>query len=199
MKLKTPILAGFCALLVPLALNAADKHDEHAGHDHAKEEAKDEHAGHDHDGEEPAKDEHAGHDNPAPGPNKGKVFTNVEPHAELFVTKDRKLQFTFVDHDNKVVPVTKQSIMVICGKRSAPTRLTFEKKGDSLVSTKPLPAGKLIPTVMQIKTSPTGKNIMNRFNLNLNECPSCDTLEYACTCEHGHGHGHGGDHAGHDH
>ena len=184
MKLKTPILAGLCALLAPLALNAAPEKDEHAGHDHAKEAAQDEHAGHD-------------HDNPAPGPNEGKVFTNVEPHVELFVTKDRKLQFTFVDHDSKAVPVTDQTVMVICGKRSAPTRLTFEKQGDSLVSTKPLPEGKLIPTVLQIKTSPTARNVMNRFNLNLNDCPTCKHLEYACSCPHG------GDekdpHAGHDH
>lgn len=184
MKLNTSILAGLCALLAPLALNAAPEKDEHAGHDHAKAEVKDEHAGHD-------------HDNPAPGPNGGKIFTTVEPHAELFVTKDRKIQITFLDHDNKVVPATKQSVSIICGKRSAPTRLTFEKQDNALVSTKALPAGMLIPTVMQIKTAPTAKSVMTRFNLNLNPCPTCEALEYCCTCPHG------GDekdpHAGHDH
>lgn len=178
MKLTTPILAGLCALLSPFALGAAPEEDEHAGHDHDKETAHGEHAGHD-------------HDNPGPGPNEGKVLTTVEPHIELFVTKDRKLQFTFLDHDSKVVPLTQQTISVICGKRSAPTRLTFEKKGDSLVSTKPLPQGNLIPTVLQIKTSPTAKSVMNRFNLNLNDCPTCKHLEYACTCEHGGHEGHG--------
>ena len=120
MKLKTPILAGLCALLVPLALNAAPEKDEHAGHDQeAAAHDADDHAGHD-------------HDNPAPGPNKGKVFTNVEPHAEFFVTKDRKIQITFLDHDNKVVPVTGQSVKIICGSRSAPTQMTFEKKDNAL-------------------------------------------------------------------
>lgn len=185
MKLKTPILAGLCALLVPLALDAAPEQDEHAGHDQeAAAHDADDHAGHD-------------HDNPAPGPNKGKVFTNVEPHAEFFVTKDRKIQITFLDHDNKVVPVTGQSVKIICGSRSAPTQMTFEKKDNALVSTKPLPDGMLIPTVMQIKTTPDGKSVMTRFNLNLNPCPTCESLEYCCTCPHG------GDekdpHAGHDH
>lgn len=209
MKLnKTSILlATLCALLVPFALSAADKdpghkehatetgeHADHTGHDHAKgaEDGEDhkEEAGHDQDG-----DEHAGHDHgkKVVGPNGGKVFMSVEPHVEFFVTKDRKIQITFLDHDNKVVPAGEQTIRVICGKRSAPTRLTFVKKDKVLVSDKALPGGMNIPTVMQIKTEPTAKSVMERFNLNLNDCPSCDYLEYACTCVHGDAH------EGHDH
>jgi hypothetical protein len=196
MKLTKPILAGICALLVPISLHAADEHDEHAGLDHAKEgehaghdkdgdeHAKDEHAGHDKDGDEHAKDEHAGHNHAAKvaGPNGGKVFMSVEPHAEFFVTKDRKVQITFLDHENKVVPAAEQTVRAICGERSAPTRLTFTKKDGVLISDKPLPAGKNIPTVLQIKAKSGAKPVMERFNLNLNDCPGCDYLEYACTC-----------------
>jgi hypothetical protein len=124
------------------------------------------------------------------GPNEGKVLHEVEPHVELFVTKDRKLRFTFIDGDGKAVAPTDQKITVICGKRTSPTRLTFAKDKGSLLSDKPLPAGENIPTVIQIKTSPEAKTTMVRLNLNLEDCPTCDHLEYACTCDHDHAHDH---------
>ena len=42
------------------------------------------------------------------GPNGGRLITSVEPHAEFLVTKDRKVQITFVGHDDKVVPASAQ-------------------------------------------------------------------------------------------
>lgn len=192
MKLKKPsiLLASLCALLVPLALNAADKDDKHAGHDRdGEEQAKDEHAGHDYDGAKEAGakeagDEHAGHDHAkkVAGPNGGRIITSVEPHIEFFVTKDRKVQITVLGHDNKAVPAGEQTVRIVCGERSAPTRLVFTKKGDVLISDKPLPAGKNIPTVLQIKTKASAESVRERFNLNLNDCPGCDYLEYSCTC-----------------
>ena len=124
------------------------------------------------------------------GPNKGKILHEVDPHAELFVTKDRKLQITFLDHKGKAVAPKEQTISVICGKRTAPPRMSFAKKGSSFVSDKALPEGKNIPTVLQIKMKPDTKTTMNRFNLNLEDCPSCDVLEYACKCDHGDDHDH---------
>jgi hypothetical protein len=132
------------------------------------------------------------------GPNKGKILHKVEPHAELFVTKDRKLQITFLDDHGKVIAPTEQTITVICGKRSKPTKLTFEKKDNAFLSDKALPEGKNIPTVIQIKVKPDAKKAVIRLNLDLNHCAGCDLLEYACTCEH-HEHGDEDDHKGHDH
>lgn len=158
MKTKSLLTLVAC-LCAPFAL-AEDKkeHDHDHDHDHAK----------------------------ITGPNKGRILHEVDPHAELFVTKDRKLQVTFVDHDGKAIAPGEQSISVICGKRTAPTRMKFEKKGGSLLSDKALPDGMLIPTVLQIKMAPSAKSTVIRLNLNLEECPSCDSLEYACTCDHHH-------------
>ena len=119
------------------------------------------------------------------GPNGGKVIHEVEPHAELFVTKDRKLQLTFLDDEGKATALAQQSASVTCGKRTAPTRMTFAKKGNTLLSDKSLPDGMLIPTVLQIKMTPKAKATTLRLNLNLEDCPGCDYLEYACICDHG--------------
>ncbi len=118
------------------------------------------------------------------GPNGGKVLHEVEPHAEFFVTKDRKIQVTFLNDDGKAIAPGAQTISVTCGKRSAPTRMKFAKKGTSFLSDKALPKGMKIPTVVQIKLTPKAKAKTIRFNLNLEDCPGCKYLEYACICPH---------------
>ena len=124
------------------------------------------------------------------GPNGGKVLHDVHPHAELFVTRDRKLQVTFLTGKGKATAPGKQSISVICGKRTSPTRMKFARKGNSFLSDKALPKGLLIPAVIQIRMSPKAKSTIIRLNLNLAECSGCDSLEYACLCDqHGHTHG----------
>jgi ABC-type nickel/cobalt efflux system permease component RcnA len=130
--------------------------------------------------------EHHHHHATMAGPNGGKVLHEVEPHAELLVTKNRKLQITFLNEDGKADAPGKQSISVICGKRSQPTRMKFALKGKSFLSDKALPAGLNIPTVVQIKMGPKEKATIIRLNLNLENCRTCKHLEYACTCEHAH-------------
>ena len=180
MKEKTNIaLKSFAALatVFTFALGApalqADekdhKHEEHEGHDH------------DHD-----------HDHAEAGPNGGRVLHAVEPHLEFFVTEDRKVQITALGEDGKAIPIAEQSVRVTGGDRSNPTRMSFEKKGDVLVSDTTFPEGNDFPVVVQIKTAPDAKTAMEKFNLNLADCPTCDYKEYACTCDHG-------DHEGHDH
>lgn len=124
------------------------------------------------------------------GPHGGKVLHDVHPHAELFVTRDRKLQITFLTGKGKATAPGKQSISVICGKRTSPTRMKFARKGNSFLSDKALPKGLLIPTVIQIRMSPKAKPTIIRMNLNLKPCSRCDSLEYACLCDqHRHTHG----------
>lgn len=156
---------------------AEEKHDhkDHEGHDHA------EHEGHDH-----AKK--------IAGPNGGRVLTGVEPHLEFFFTKDRKVKITAVDDEGKAIPLGEQSVTVTGGSRANPTRMTFKKDGESLVSDKAFPEGNNLPVVVQIKAKPDAKSVIEKFTLNLSDCPGCDYLEYACTCDHG-----GDDHEGHDH
>lgn len=118
------------------------------------------------------------------GPNGGRILTAVEPHAEFFVTPERKVQITFLNDKDKAVAPTAQTVMVICGDRSNPTKLSFTKSGNTLISDKALPEGNDFPTVVQIKVTPDAKTVTEKFNLNLNACPTCKFKEYACICDH---------------
>lgn len=194
MKLtKLPIIAIGLAAIYGLASCSEkenhDDHDDHKEHAHGDTDGHEDHADHadhsDHDGDE----DHADHDHEEiiAGPNGGRVITSIEPHAEFFVTADRNVQIAFVDDDMKAVPVADQSVTVIAGDRSNPTQLAFTKSGDVLISDKALPDGNDFPVVVQIKATSSAETVRERFNLNLNDCPTCSNKEYACTCEHGEG------------
>ena len=118
------------------------------------------------------------------GPNGGKILTSIEPHAEFFVTADRKVQITFLGGDGKAIPPAEQTVTVTAGDRIAPAKLTFAKSGNVLLSDKTLPEGNGFPTVVQIKVTPGAKAVVEKFNLNLSKCPTCKFAEYACTCGH---------------
>lgn len=140
------------------------------------------------------------HEHGKAGPTGGKLIADVEPHAEFFVNADKKVEIRFVNEDNKVIAPGEQVVSVTMGDRSAPTKLSFTKDGDKLVSDKAIPTGNDLPTIVQIKANASAKAVTEKFNLNLNKCPTCANAEYACTCEHGDDHGH--DHKegdGHDH
>jgi hypothetical protein len=124
------------------------------------------------------------------GPTNGKLITEVEPHVEFLVTKDKKIEIRFVNDDNKVVAPGEQVISVIIGDRSNPVKLAFTKEGDKLVSDKAIPEGNDLPTVVQIKANAGAKAVNEKFNLNLEKCPTCKNQEYNCTCEHGDDHDH---------
>ena len=161
-NLKTIAAIAIGAYTCSFAL-ADDKDHEHK-HDH------------DHDHE---------HDELVAGPNGGRVFQSVEPHLEFLVTEDRKIRITALKPDNKtVIPIGDQRIRVIGGDRTKPTRLAFTRERDSLLSDGTLPEGNDFPIVVQISAG-EGKPVMEKFNLNLNDCPTCDYKEYACACEHG--------------
>lgn len=125
------------------------------------------------------------HDKAKAGPTGGRLIHEVEPHAEFFVNKDKKVEIRFVDDDNKVIAPDTQVVTVTMGERSAPTKLTFAREGDKLVSDKAIPSGNDLPTVVQIKVRPDAKSVTEKFNLNLEQCPTCKYKEYACTCDHG--------------
>ena len=122
------------------------------------------------------------------GPNGGKVITDIEPHAEFFVTTDRKVRITFLSEDNKPVAAGTQSVNIVCGDRSTPTVLTPVKQidGMSFLSANKLPEGNNFPTIVTFKASADAPPVRAKFTLNMSDCPGCDYLEYACTCDHGH-------------
>ena len=173
-KKPQSILTAFIAAITMTLANPTfaeedHDHDDHKGHDHAKKIA---------------------------GPNGGRVLTKVEPHLEFFVMKDHKIQITAVDDKGKATPLAAQFVRVIGGSRSKPTILKFTKKGNTLISDKAFPKGKNLPVIVQIKVKPDAKTVIEKFSLNLSDCPGCDYLEYACTCDHGDEED---GHEGHDH
>jgi len=129
---------------------------------------------------EPAHD----HTKKQAGPTGGRLITEVEPHAEFFVNKDKKIEIRFVDDDNKVIAPAGQTVSVVMGDRTAPTKMTFALEGDKLISDVTIPEGNEQPTVLQIKVTPDAKAVTEKFNLNLSDCPECDYKEYACICDH---------------
>lgn len=140
--------------------------------------------------------EHAekGQEKKKAGPNGGKIIHEVEPHLEFFVTADRKVRITALDENGKATPISRQTVSIIAGDRSSPTRMSFAKEGEHLVSDKAFPEGNDFPVVVQIKTTPDAKTVIEKFNLNLIDCPTCSYQEYACTCDHGEN-----GHEGHNH
>lgn len=146
--------ACFAALLQPTLADPGDHkhHDHHKHHNHAA----------------------------MAGPNGGKVMHEVHPHAELFVTKDRKLQITFLSNAGKATSPGRHTIKAICGKRTRPTRMSFTRKGYALLSEQPLPAGNKIPTAVQIGKGSGKKPVIIRLNLDLEKCPDCKKPKYAC-------------------
>lgn len=156
MKLKPLTLSFLVCLALGLSVATAQAHDH--GHEH------------------PAQKK-------AAGPNGGRILTGLEPRAEFFVTAERKVQITFLSEDGKAIAPAEQVVTVFTGDRSAPTKLTFSKSGNALVSGAPLPNGDDFPTVVQIKPAPSATMVSIKFNLNLANCPECNHAEYACTCE----------------
>ena len=133
----------------------------------------------------PAKEEKHEHEHSIKaGPTGGRLITEVEPHLEFFVNKDKKVELRFIDDANKVVAPGEQVVTVTLGDRSKPTKLAFTKDGEKLISDKTVPEGNDYPTVVQIKTTPKAKTINSKFNLNMSKCPTCANAEYACTCDH---------------
>lgn len=124
------------------------------------------------------------HEKKEAGPNGGRIIKTVEPNAEFFVTAERKVQITFLGADGKAIAPAAQVVTVTAGDRSAPTKLSFVKSGNALISEQTLPEGDGFPTVVQIKTTPEAETAVEKFNLHLSKCPECKLGEYACICAH---------------
>ncbi len=147
--MKSKLITTLLTLALAFSVNAADK-DKH-DHEHAAK----------------------------AGPTGGKLITEVEPHVEFFVNKDKKVEIRFIDDDMKVVAPGAQVISDTLGDRSSPTKLSFTKEGNMLISDKAVPEGNDLPTVVQIKAKPDAKSVTEKFNLTLNDCPTCKNKEYA--------------------
>lgn len=129
-----------------------------------------------------------------PGPRGGRLLESKPMRAEFFVNPERKVEIAFYDESLKAVPVSDQVVSVIAEAKSGKAKLDFEKKGDVLVSTAPLPPGGDYTVVVQIRPNAQEKPQNFRVVYHDGVCGSCKQAEYACTCveshedEHGHSH-----------
>jgi hypothetical protein len=176
------------ALAAVIAVSLTSCNDSEKGHDHDHDHVGHSHDDHDHDHSEVTKNVRKA------GPNGGRILHKVEPHLEFFVTEDRKVKLTALDDSLNPVAMATQVVRVTGGERSNPISMGFVKEGESLISDKSFPAGDDFPLVVQIQGDESAAKVFEKFTLDFSPCPTCDHLEYACTCDHGEGHDHDHDH-----
>ena len=118
------------------------------------------------------------------GPRKGLLLDLESKQAEFFVEKDRRISIALYDAALKAQPVGTEVITAIAEAPGGKVKMAFEKKGDLLVSTTPLPEGEGYQVVLQAKTAPDAKTKNFRIKLELHICGGpCGNPEYACTCD----------------
>lgn len=118
------------------------------------------------------------------GPNGGKLFGQVQPHAEFLVQKDRTVAISFYDEAMKLVPVGAQTATLVAETKAGKTKIEFERKGNVLVSKGTLPEGDGYNLVLQFKQAAEAKPQNFRFKFETHDCGECRRMEYACTCDH---------------
>lgn len=131
-----------------------------------------------------------GHDKIIPGPKGGKIVEVGDGHLEFFVQPDKKVSVTFYDKDLKVAPVGDQTVSAVAEAPAGKAKLAFEKTGDSLVSSSPLPEGDGYRVVLQVRANADSKPQNIRIEYHAEVCEKCKRADYACTCEGDDGHGH---------
>ena len=75
------------------------------------------------------------------GPRNGRVLEMSGQNAEFFVEKDRTISIAVYDEAMKAQAASTEVITATAEAPGGKTKLAFEKKGDLLVSTTPLPEG----------------------------------------------------------
>lgn len=118
------------------------------------------------------------------GPNGGKLFGQVQPHAEFLVQKDRTVAISFYDEAMKLVPAEAQTATLVAETKAGKTRIEFERKGSVLVSKGTLPEGDGYNLVLQFKQTAEAKPQNFRFKFETHDCGECRRMEYACICGH---------------
>jgi hypothetical protein len=119
-----------------------------------------------------------------PGPKGGKVLETKPLRAEFFVQSDKRVSITFYDDNMKLVAPGEHVVKVIAEAPSGKSTLNFEKTGDSLISTVPLPDGEGYRIVVQIMQTADAKPQKFRIDYRTEICGECKLAEYACVCGH---------------
>ena len=116
------------------------------------------------------------------GPKGGRLLENAEPRAEFLLDENRTATITFYDASLQPVPAGKHIVTVIADAPDGKKTISFENKGDVLVSTSALPDGEDYTVIVQIKANADAKPQNVRFKLLTHLCEECKFKEYACVC-----------------
>ncbi len=117
------------------------------------------------------------------GPNGGRLLmidSTTTPNVE-FTLNDNKAHIELLDAKRKSIPLTDQSLTVIAGSRSNPTRLTAEKIDNKFVAG-PLPDGDDYFIVFRLKESKKASALTFRLHYYTISCGECDRIEWLCLC-----------------
>lgn len=119
------------------------------------------------------------------GPKGGRLLDATPQKAEFFVTKDRRVEVTFVDAGRKPVAPGTQLIAITAEPKSGRRPVEMTKTASGFVSNAALPeAAEPYRVVVQIRAEAGARPQNFRIDLNLDTCGGCKLAEYACICEH---------------
>lgn len=182
----TNILKLSAIALFSLCASCGDKHDDHAGHDHAEDDhhkagKKGDHAGHDH------SDPDADHStcNVVVGPKGGRM---IEDMAELNLNDAGQLTLDF-----SKAPSADTKVALLINSES----VELTKEGNTYTSASV--AGKL-PAEVHVSIKSAEDMHVEKIQVEAGKCTKCTHPKLACTCKnHDHDNGDHKDHKGHDH
>ncbi len=117
-------------------------------------------------------------------PHGGRILESNGLRAEFFVNEVREVELRFLCDEHEVESVGERRASAIVVHSSERTELSFEAKGDALVSTATLPDGDGYTIVVRIAAREGEKPRNFRIVYHAGACDECNRPEYACICEH---------------
>lgn len=129
--------------------------------------------------------EHSHSPSTQPVKRTGRLLTEEGHQFEFRLLPDNHVILIPLNEQFKPVSPGEQDLHLTGGDRSAPVRLTFDKKEDRWVSAEAVPDVRNMPVVLRVGID--GEHpVFFRFQLNRAICGGCGKMEYACSCDHGH-------------
>jgi hypothetical protein len=119
------------------------------------------------------------------GPRGGRLLDATPQRAEFFVTKERRLEITFLDAARRPVAPGEREVLVTAELPAGRTPIALAKTATGFASSAPCPAAaESARVVVQIREKPGARPQNFRLDLKLETCGECKLAEYACICSH---------------
>ena len=117
------------------------------------------------------------------GPDGGRLImldSVATPNVE-FTAKGGSAVVELLDSGREGIEIEGQSLSVVAGKRSSPTRLKAAIVDNKFVAG-PLPEGDDYYIVFRLKETADAKAVTFRLRYDTSVCSECDRVEWMCTC-----------------